>query len=125
VVATTLRLDAETGPFAGVHDLVSGYEIHQGQTRSTDAVETPFAPASGGEPTAALGAARGRVVGTYLHGLFENRVVRESLVSSLFEVKGITPPSAEQSTVTPSNRAASLVARMDVETLLDAVGFGD
>jgi adenosylcobyric acid synthase len=122
VVPTTLRLDADTGPLAGVHDDVSGYEIHQGRTRATGPVETPFAPLDG-PPTAALGARRGRVVGTYLHGLFENPSVRDRFVGSLFEAKGESRPEAEASTTTPHDRAAALVAGMDVDGLLAGVGL--
>ena len=121
VVATTLRLDLDTGPLAGVHDLVSGYEIHQGRTVATGPVALPFAPEAG-EPTAALGAATGRVLGTYLHGLFENSAVRRAFVTSIFEAKGIEPPD-EESAPTPYDRAATLVAGMDVDALLDAAGL--
>jgi adenosylcobyric acid synthase len=120
VVATELRLDADTSPLAGVHERVSGYEIHQGRTRATGDVETPFAPVDG-EPTAALGAARGRVVGTYLHGLFENHSVRDRFLDSLFEARDQTRPGAERSASTPYDRAADLIAEMDVGTVLDAV----
>ena len=133
VVATALRLDADTGPFAGVHGTVSGYEIHQGSTRATGPVETPFAPAADaddaddvdrecGGATAALGAARGRVVGTYLHGLFENRAPREAFLDSIFEAKGEKRPEPE-STPTPYDRAAALVSGVDVDALLAAVGL--
>ena len=121
VVATRLRIDAADGPLGRVRDTVDGYEIHQGRTRATEPVETPFAPVDG-DPTAALGAARGRVVGTYLHGLFENRAVRESFVASLFESNGETWVDASDEVETPYDRAAALVARMDVDALLDAVG---
>jgi hypothetical protein len=54
--------------------------------------------------------------------LFENRAVRESFIASLFEsrVEPWEPDAA--STETPYDRAAALVAEMDVDTLLDAVG---
>jgi adenosylcobyric acid synthase len=122
VVETRLRLDATAGPLAGVSDVVTGYEIHQGRTRATGAVDTPFAPLDG-DPTAALGASRGRVVGTYLHGLFENRSVRDAFVSSLFEARGESWVGAEETSGTPSDRAADLVSAIDVGALLDAVGL--
>jgi len=87
VVATDLRLDG-AGPLAGAAGTVSGYEIHMGETRPVDApgeaapdLARPFAPAAdggrgGGAATVTLGAATDRVLGTYLHGLFENAVVR-------------------------------------------------
>jgi adenosylcobyric acid synthase len=124
VVATTLRLDADTGPLAGVHDTVSGYEIHQGRTRATGSVETPFAPTDG-DPTAGLGATRGQVVGTYLHGLFENRTVRDAFLDSLFEATGSTRQGTETATETTYDRAAALVEGMDIDVMLDVVGLGD
>jgi adenosylcobyric acid synthase len=122
VAATTLRLDADVGPLSGVHGLVSGYEIHQGRTRATGPVATPFAPESG-EPTAALGAATDGVVGTYLHGLFENDAVRDVFITSLFESRGLDRPTPDDDALTPYDRAAALVAGMDVDALLDAVGL--
>jgi adenosylcobyric acid synthase len=122
VVETRLRLDATEGPLAGVHDVVTGYEIHQGRTRATDAVETPFAPLDG-EPTAALGASRGRVVGTYLHGLFENRSVRDSFINSLFEARGEAWGGAGDAVGTAYDRAARLVSEIDVDAVVDAVGL--
>jgi adenosylcobyric acid synthase len=119
VVATELRLDADTGPLAGVHERVSGYEIHQGRTRATGDVETPFAPVDG-EPTAALGATHGRVVGTYLHGLFENRSVRDRFLDSLFEARGEERPVSGTRAIDPCDRAADLVAEADVDAVLDA-----
>jgi adenosylcobyric acid synthase len=122
VVATTLDLVAPVeGPLAGADGTVSGYEIHQGRTRATGPVETPFAPVDG-DPTAALGAADGRVVGTYLHGLFETDAVRDAFLGSLFEAKGETWQGAAETGTTPYDRAAALVARMDVDPLLRAVG---
>ncbi|WP_318567100.1 cobyric acid synthase [Salinigranum marinum] len=123
VVATTLRLDADAGPFAGVDGPVSGYEIHQGRTRATGPVDTPFAP-SDGDATAGLGAARDRVVGTYLHGLFENPTVRDVFIDSLFEAKESARPGTGSEAETPHDRAATLVEGLAVETVLDAVGVG-
>ncbi len=122
VVEASLRLVATEGPLAGVDDVVTGYEIHQGRTRATDAVETPFAPLDG-TPTAALGASRGRVVGTYLHGLFENHSVREAFVGSLFEAKGEPWDGGGDTAGTAYDRAAELVSGIDVDTLLGAVGL--
>jgi adenosylcobyric acid synthase len=122
VAPTTLRLDADTGPLAGVHGPVSGYEIHQGRTRATGPVTTPFAPDDGSPATAALGAARGPIVGTYLHGLFENRAVRDAFLDSLFEARGVDRPSSEGAARTRFDRTAALVSGMDVDALLDAVG---
>ena len=120
VVDTTLDFEG-CGPFAGASGPVSGYEIHMGTTRATDAVTMPFRPSaadgravvSGGraasEPTAALGAADGDVVGCYLHGLFENREVRDAFVDTLFASAGRTRPASTSAESSPYDRAATLL----------------
>jgi adenosylcobyric acid synthase len=75
VVAATLELSG-TGLLAGVECTVEGYEIHAGRTRlraATDPanVRLPFSHPDA-DPTPALGVATDSVLGTYLHGLFEN-----------------------------------------------------
>ncbi|WP_058365522.1 cobyric acid synthase [Haloparvum sedimenti] len=103
VVATTLEVDG-TGPLAGASGAVEGYEIHMGETRlapGTDegAVRIPFAPGRDGpgredREGAALGVAvdrggdRAGVLGTYLHGLFENDETREAFVDAVFTAAG-------------------------------------
>ncbi|MGQ4554550.1 cobyric acid synthase [Halobellus sp. GM3] len=102
-----------TGPLAGATGGVTGYEIHAGETRFVDGdtpprlVETPFS-APGREPVA-LGASVGRVLGTYLHGLFENDAVRDAFVDRVFEHAGASRPTAGTS-------------RSAVGTLRSAVG---
>jgi len=107
VVDTTLELDG-TGPFAGVEGPVSGYEIHMGRTESTEAVETPFG--RDGASTAALGACRGRVVGCYLHGLFENSGLRDAFINSVYDAAGRQRPSGSVAAASPYDRAAALLA---------------
>jgi adenosylcobyric acid synthase len=53
-----------------------GYEIHMGDTR-IDAVVPPFALLENGTPD---GVRLPRIVGTYLHGAFENREVLEEVL---------------------------------------------
>ncbi|MBF9196723.1 cobyric acid synthase [Microvirga terrestris] len=71
-VATTLtarkRLEAVTGTSTdGVP--FSGYEMHIGETSGPDASRQPFARLANGQADGAV-SADGRVVGTYVHGLF-------------------------------------------------------
>ena len=75
VTRTTRRLDG-AGPLAGADGEVSGYEIHMGETTPVGEVVRPFD---------GNGAARGDVLGTYLHGLFENDVAREAFLETLFD----------------------------------------
>jgi len=119
VERTTRRLDG-VGPLAGAAGEVSGYEIHMGETalvasagEATD-VARPF-------PDAGAGAATDRVLGTYLHGLFENRVAREAFVDAIFERAGVEQPDASADAGSPYDRAADLVAGLG-ETLADSFG---
>jgi adenosylcobyric acid synthase len=100
VTRTTCSVDG-AGPIAGATGTAAGYEIHMGQTRFLDAVAHPL------EPTSAL--ADG-VLGTYLHGLFENDGVREAFVDRLFDRRGRTRPPTPEDGVSPFDRAASLIA---------------
>ena len=47
--------------------------------------------------------------------------MRESFLGSLFESKGRQRPDGDSDAETPYDRAAALVAGMDVDTLLAAV----
>ncbi|SFR36301.1 cobyric acid synthase [Halogeometricum limi] len=111
-----------TGPFDGFAGSVSGYEIHTGETElvagqttgdDVAAFRTPFA--ADGVADASLGFARGVVVGTYLHGLFENRGVRAVFCDHLFDAADVSRPTAgvEDAPVSPYDRAAELVSRLD------------
>ncbi|AZH24573.1 cobyric acid synthase [Haloplanus aerogenes] len=108
------------GPLAGATGTVEGYEIHAGETRATGAVRTPFA-APDGRTGPELGAARGSVLGTYLHDLFANRVAREAFVEAVYDAAGRERPGATADDVSPYDRAAALVEPID----LDALGLPD
>ncbi|WP_331236233.1 cobyric acid synthase [Natronorarus salvus] len=88
------------GPLAGAGGTVEGYEIHVGRTRLTSEAERPFE----GE-----GAATDRVLGTYLHGLFENRVAREAFLTTVFARAGRERPVEGTVPESPYDRAARLV----------------
>ena len=137
VAPATWDLDG-VGPLAGASGSVAGYEIHGGKTRVatpadgsddsanggadvTASVAFPFT-ASDREPVT-LGAARGAVLGSYLHGLFENDVVREAFVERVFARSGVSRPTAgggDASTADPYDRAAALVEGIPLDGLLDS-----
>ncbi|QLD90116.1 cobyric acid synthase [Natronomonas salina] len=96
------------GPLAGGDGPVSGYEIHMGETRLLDDVERPFP----GE-----GAVTGDVLGTYLHGLFENRRAREAFVDRVYESAGRERPEVGGDDGSSYDRAADLVSELDLEPL--------
>jgi adenosylcobyric acid synthase len=90
------------GPLTGAFGSVTGYEIHMGETALLADIDRPF----DGE-----GAATDRVLGTYMHGLFENRTARESFLDSIRASAGIemTRLARTKETESPYDRAAALI----------------
>ena len=71
------------GPLAGISGSVEGYEIHLGRTSVPDELDRPLGPQS---------AATDRVLGTYVHGLFENESVRIGFIDRIRERTGKPRP---------------------------------
>ncbi|QPV64208.1 cobyric acid synthase [Halosimplex litoreum] len=120
VERTTRRIDG-VGPLAGAAGAVSGYEIHMGETRPLGGsepatVERPF-------PDAGAGAATDRVLGTYLHGLFENEAARDAFVTGVFSHAGVERARTDSTGISPYDRAADLVAGLGREALVDGLGL--
>ena len=61
---------------------VTGYEIHMGETERVGAIE-----AFDGEGAVSED---GLVIGTYMHGLFENQSAVDALLSYLYGKKGLS-----------------------------------
>ncbi len=117
------------GPLAGATGTATGYEIHMGRSSPVrdrgdrGEVARPLGPES---------AASAAVVGTYLHGLFENRNVRTAFVETVFEAAGLPWPTSRSARVerdgteaesrSAYDRAADLVAD-NVD--LAAIGLAD
>jgi adenosylcobyric acid synthase len=98
VERTTVEVSG-TGPIDGASGTATGYEIHAGRTELVGEVARPLGPES---------AARGDTLGTYLHGLFENRGVREAFVDGLYRRTGRERPALDGTTGDPYAAAAAL-----------------
>jgi len=111
---TSVPVDGSASPLLdGADGPASGYEIHAGRTRAIEDVRRPLGDSS---------AARGQVLGTYLHGLFDNELVRTAFLESVAATAGVdwspqaeteaspsTDPDATETGSTPYDRAAQLV----------------
>ncbi|RXK46990.1 cobyric acid synthase [Halorientalis pallida] len=86
------------GPLSGAAGAVTGYEIHMGRTRLVGKAARPFPGDDGRDPD---GAATDRVLGTYLHGLFENRGPREAFVETVFAAVDRDRPSGNGNGTAP------------------------
>jgi adenosylcobyric acid synthase len=90
-VGATLRTPTFLSPHAGCE--ATGYEIHMGRSLAVDDAPPLFEITSrNGESCSALDGsvgAGGAVVGTMIHGLFENARIREGLIESLRARKGV------------------------------------
>lgn len=93
-----VRVMAEV-PFLGLDPsspVLSGYEIHMGHSQAGGKPPLLIVERDGGEVCVEDGAAHTRlpVFGCYLHGLFENRALREGFVNHLRRARGLPPVSA-------------------------------
>ncbi|AFO56692.1 cobyric acid synthase CobQ [Natrinema sp. J7-2] len=118
---TTVPVDGTASPLlSGADGPASGYEIHAGRTTAVGDVTRPLGDSS---------AARGRVLGTYLHGLFDNESVRTAFLEHVAATAGVDRPAratptaaaeADATGATPYDRAARLVGEH-----VDLAALGD
>ncbi|MEF8872501.1 MAG: cobyric acid synthase [Haloarculaceae archaeon] len=109
VESVTHEIDG-AGPFSGAVGTVTGYEIHMGRTELVGETVQPFG--NGGVATE-------RVLGTYLHGIFENENVRRAFVETVFErASVVSPRTGTQTKPSPYDRSATLLQEyVDLESL--------
>ncbi len=85
-VQVQATLQAGVGPFASLQGSpIHGYEIHMGRSRPIDDTATSLCYiglAGSGHSDGAI-TAEGRIWGTYLHGLFDNDILRHAWLRSL------------------------------------------
>ena len=118
-VETTLTGDKRLEPVTGTtSDGVpfSGYEMHMGVTEGPDRAR-PFARLADGSTEGAI-SADGRVIGTYVHGLFADDRQRAAWLARLRRGRAKSPmrTSIEQ---TLDALAAHLAAHLDLDRLLN------
>jgi adenosylcobyric acid synthase len=116
------RVAAQHGLLAAVAGrALVGYEIHMGRTESRAPAAFEIASADGALRSDGAVGANGRVLGTYLHGLFANRAVIEGLVAALAPgwagISNVPPPD-------PYDRLAAVLRRsLDIPGLCAAAGI--
>jgi adenosylcobyric acid synthase len=90
-VRVRAKVKAEEGPFASARGAsIDAYEIHMGGTLHTGG--PIFELAEDGKPVSdGCIAGNGLLMGSYLHGLFENESLRRALVDWLVERRGLPP----------------------------------
>ena len=110
-------------PFA--HHEVEGYEIHLGRTERQG--DRPFLLFANGERDGAV-SADGRVFGTYLHGLFQNRAFTRDFLNHLRVQKGAVPllgeieTEAERRERSYARLAAHLREHVDLDRVYAILG---
>lgn len=86
---TTTRVEAKIG-----ETIINGYEIHMGRTENYEQQYFAHVFSENGKKTSKYDGAISSdklVVGTYLHGVFDNTAWRRSLLNQVREVKGLQP----------------------------------
>ena len=105
-----VRSARPVGPILSRMETVTGYEIHMGETERDPGVSPAF-----GEEGAV--SEDGLVIGTYLHGLFQNPGAVDGLLAFLFERQGLSYEPRDEDD--PYARLAALVAEhVDLDRLL-------
>jgi adenosylcobyric acid synthase len=117
-VETTLSNDKRLEPVRGTTSdgvSFSGYEMHMGVTDGKDCAR-PFARLADGSPEGAI-AADGRVIGTYVHGLFADDRQRAAWLQRFSAgPANITYEDLVEQTL--DALAAHLAAHLDLDRLL-------
>lgn len=86
----TRHISGQLLDWPDVAEPLTGYEIHLGRTRLCRDGAVPFLLLKDGREDGAV-SRDGRVIGTYLHGLFHNRLFTRALCNRIRRRKGLTP----------------------------------
>jgi adenosylcobyric acid synthase len=127
-VATLLDGGREFAPCRS--GIVRGYEIHMGETALGDEMR-PFAriTSRSGEKVDMLDGAvsqDGRVMGTYIHGIFENSGFRSAMLNRLRRKKGLSTITPVSSDADPLELlAVHLEKHLEIPKILRLCGLGE
>ncbi|ANK80345.1 MAG: cobyric acid synthase CobQ [Rhizobiales bacterium NRL2] len=123
-VATVMTAEKRTVPVAGSHPAsgaaVSGYEIHIGRTEGPDR-SRPWLEVEGHPEGAA--SADGRVLGSYVHGLFGDDGFRRAFLAGLGAEADNTLVHASLVEQTLDELAAHLEAHLDIGAIARIAGL--
>ncbi len=139
LLATTAGIKAGAGAHSELSS-ISGYEIHMGETLSEEAPFAVITERSGNGVSVNDGAISGcgRVMGTYIHGLFDNDALREAFILSVAGgggrargdtatsgVSGRAPVTSFEAVVEASIKKLSetVKASVDMARIYDIMGF--
>src|SRR5690606_38672916 len=119
ILSPAKRLRRVTGTALGAP--VEGYEMHMGETRGPGA-ERAFAMLEDGGRDGAVDPA-GRVIGSYLHGLFASPALRRALLARI-DVTGSGRDYAADVDAALDDMAAEFAAHADIDAMLRIAGIG-
>lgn len=110
---------------AGVR--IKGYEIHMGTTQGGGLFSLDKRSGAAVDELDGATDAEGLTLGTYMHGLFHNRVFRRGVLRRLAAWKGVTlPPGVEVDPDTEYDKLADLVrANVDMDALYRVTGLAE
>ena len=119
VISVNKKLSAASGKSADGNHIVSGYEMHMGRTRGPDTSNPMLRTYT--DKSLDLGATSpcGRVMGCYLHGLFNNDTYRRYLLTRIGGSEGSNVNFQNVIDTTLDNLAAHLEEHIDVPSILD------
>jgi adenosylcobyric acid synthase len=105
---------------------IAGYEIHIGKTLYQDNAE-PFATLTSGEPDGCTSTDR-RVLGTYLHGIFDHDGFRHHFLTAARTFFQLAPPASFNPWTTQREESLDRLARqvstsLDMHRIFDWVGL--
>lgn len=123
------QVRGDRGLLAGATGLeITGYEIHMGRTEHDGPVPIAVLERSGRATQVPDGAMDegGWIWGTYLHGLFDNAVLRQRVLTNLATRKGVTLPDdggGWDRAAEYDRLAASVRASLDMDLVVRLVGL--